>query len=337
MRQQTETREEIQVILDSWDEAGDINDPLPQPEPGAEPGTPTPTKADNATQADNQSGSLTLPAAHQQLHHLELNHNTILVKQFWRQFTIKDAVTHMLKVWDDINVATIRRSWKIIAPSFVQDVIDSEAQDLRDSVARAVEVAREVPCFQSVTEDEVLAINSEGDTQSVIGIVAGLVIEDELAQAQEQPIMEENVESEYSGHTLSLILASAENLKQVFIENEKSKMKKAEFVLQIDAALRYYKELHQGMINKRKQTIITRYICPATSTTTDVTDLPDFPLPGPSGEPRAGPSGEPGPSEIIIDEFTVFMRDVHAFRRSSRAINILTGHAPVDGEDTNSK
>ena len=208
-------------------------------------------------------------------------------------------------------------------------VIDNEAQNLRDSVARAVEVAREVPSFESVTENEVLAINSEGDTQSVECIVAGLVIEDELAQAQDQPIMEKNVESEYSGHTLSLILASADNLKQVVIENEKSKMKKAEFVLQIDAALRYYKELHQDMINKRKQTIITRYIRPATSTTTDTTELPDFPLPG--------PSGEPDPSEVTIDEFTVFMRDVHAFRRSSRAINILIGHAPDDGEDTDSE
>ena len=51
-------------------------------------------------------------------------------------------------------------------------------------MARAVEVAKEVPGFQSVTEDEVLSINSEDDTQSVEGIVAGLVIEDKLAQAQ---------------------------------------------------------------------------------------------------------------------------------------------------------
>ena len=38
-----------------------------------------------------------------------------------------------------------------------------------------------------MTEDEVLAINSEDDTQSVEDIVGGLVIEDELAQAQENP------------------------------------------------------------------------------------------------------------------------------------------------------
>ena len=81
------------------------------------------------------------------------------------------------------NVRTIGCSWKKVAPSFVQDVIDSEAQDLHDSVARAVEVAG----FESVTKDEALAINSEGGTQSVEGIVTGLVIEDELAQAQEHP------------------------------------------------------------------------------------------------------------------------------------------------------
>ncbi|KAK3882463.1 hypothetical protein Pcinc_013170 [Petrolisthes cinctipes] len=95
MRQQTETGEEIQEILDSGDEAGDIDDPLPEPA-GGEP------------------------------------------------------------------------------------------------VTRAVEVAREVPGFESVTEEEILAINSEGDNQSVEGIVSGLVIEDELAQ--QEPIMEENVE-----------------------------------------------------------------------------------------------------------------------------------------------
>ena len=83
------------------------------------------------------------------------------------------------------SVRTIWRSWKKVASSFVQDVIDSE--DLRDSVARAVEVAKEVPGFESMTEDEDLVINSECDTQSVEGIVAVLVIEDELAQAHIHP------------------------------------------------------------------------------------------------------------------------------------------------------
>ena len=81
------------------------------------------------------------------------------------------------------SVRTVGCSLKKVAPSFIQDIIDSEAQDLRDSVARAVEVAREVPGFEFVTEDEVLVINSEGDTQSV----ADLVIEDDLVQAQEHP------------------------------------------------------------------------------------------------------------------------------------------------------
>ncbi|KAK3890069.1 hypothetical protein Pcinc_005984 [Petrolisthes cinctipes] len=297
MRQQTETGEEIQAVLDSGDEAGDIDDPLPEPA-GGEPGTGTPH-----TQTDGDDQSARSFASH---HHLAPNPNAISVKQFWRQFTIKDAVTHLLKAWEDINVATIRHSWKKVAPSFVKNVIESEAQDLRDSVTRAVEV----PGFESVTEEEILAINSEGDNQSVEGIVSGLVIEDELAQ--QEPIMEENVESEYSCHQLSLILASAENLKQVVLQNEKSKMKQAEFVLQFDSTLRYYKQLHQRMVNKRKQ-MITRYLPSTTSTTTDGAnssqshESPASPLPG---EPQ------PGPSEVTNDEFTGFMRDVDVFRKS---------------------
>ena len=53
------------------------------------------------------------------------------------------------------SVRIIWRSWKKVAPSFVPDVIVSEAQDLRDSVAGAVEVAKEMPGFESVAEDEV--------------------------------------------------------------------------------------------------------------------------------------------------------------------------------------
>ncbi|KAK3875317.1 hypothetical protein Pcinc_019811 [Petrolisthes cinctipes] len=331
MRQQTETGEEIQAILDSGDEAGDIDDPLPEPA-GGEPGTSTPP-----TQPDGDDQSARSSAPH---HHLAPNPNAISVKQFWRQFTIKDVVTHMLKAWEDINVATIRHSWKKVAPSFVKNVIESEAQDLHDSVTRAVEVARKVPGFESVTEEEILAINSEGDNQSVEGIVSGLVIEDELAQ--QEPIMKENVESEYSCHQLSLILASAENLKQVVLQNEKSKMKQAEFVLQLDSTLRYYKQLYQRMVNKRKQTMITSYLPLTTSTITDGADSsqshesPASPLPG---EPQPGPSGEPWPgsSEVTNDEFTGFMRDVDVFRKSSRAINILTGPATGDGGDTDSE
>ena len=40
------------------------------------------------------------------------------------------------------SVGIIWHYWKKVAPSFVQDVIDSEAQDLRESVAGAVEVLR---------------------------------------------------------------------------------------------------------------------------------------------------------------------------------------------------
>ncbi|KAK3893839.1 hypothetical protein Pcinc_002374 [Petrolisthes cinctipes] len=104
--------------------------------------------------------------------------------------------------------------------------------------------------------------------------------------------------------------------------------------------------------------MITRYLPPTTPTTTDGADssqshespaspLPGEPQPGPSGEPQpglsgepqAGPSGEPqpGPSEVTNDEFTGFMRDVDVFRKSSRAIKILTGPATGDGGDTNGK
>ncbi|KAK4306714.1 hypothetical protein Pmani_021484 [Petrolisthes manimaculis] len=372
MRQQTETGEKIQAILDSGDEAGELDDPLPEPA-GDEPGTGTsPTQPDS----DYQS------APH---HHLASNPKAISVKQFWRQFTIKDAVTHMLKAWEDINMATIRHSWKKVAPFFDQNVIEIEAQDLCDSVARAVEVAREVPEFESVTEEEILAINSEGDNHSVEGIVSGLVIKDELLQEK----------NEYSFHQLSLILASAENLKQVVLQNEKSNMKQVEFVLQLDSTLRYYKHLYQRMVNKRKQTMISRYLPPTTSTTMDATDSsqshespasppdssqshespaspPDSsqshespaspPDSSQSHESAASPldlsqshespaspldlsqshespaspldlsqshespaSPHPGPSEVTNNEFTGFMRDVNIFRKSSRAINILTG------------
>ncbi|KAK3863248.1 hypothetical protein Pcinc_030962 [Petrolisthes cinctipes] len=141
MRQQTETGEEIQAILDSGDdETGDIDDPLPEPA-GGEPGMGTPP-----TQTDGNDQSALSSAPH---HHLAPNLNAISVKQFWRQFTIKDVVTHILKAWEDINVATIRHSGKKVVPSFVKNVIESEAQDLHDSVTRAVEVARQGRCRDS--------------------------------------------------------------------------------------------------------------------------------------------------------------------------------------------
>ncbi|KAK3879480.1 hypothetical protein Pcinc_015939 [Petrolisthes cinctipes] len=88
--------------------------------------------------------------------------------------------------------------------------------------------------------------------------------------------------------------------------------------------------------------MITRYLPPTTSTTTDganssqsheslASPLPGEPQPVSSGEPQ------PGPSEVTNDEFTGFMRDVDVFRKSSRAINILTGTATGDGEDTDSE
>ena len=56
------------------------------------------------------------------IENLEPSAHTDSVVEFWRKFTIKDAVDAFLKAWASITKANVRHAWRRVAPFFSEGV-----------------------------------------------------------------------------------------------------------------------------------------------------------------------------------------------------------------------
>ena len=54
------------------------------------------------------------------------------IHQFWRCFTVKDAIGYMLRAWESILTATVRHCWKHLTLQLCGDE-DSEVQRAADA------------------------------------------------------------------------------------------------------------------------------------------------------------------------------------------------------------
>ena len=68
------------------------------------------------------------------------NPQLVTVHQFWRRFTVKDAIDHLLCAWESISTATVQHGWKHITPHLCGDE-DSEVQCAADALSDAVMAA----------------------------------------------------------------------------------------------------------------------------------------------------------------------------------------------------
>ncbi|KAK4325626.1 hypothetical protein Pmani_003795 [Petrolisthes manimaculis] len=217
--------------------------PPPQATPG--PATPAPGLASH-------------PA-----HLLQPNPDVMTVKEFWRCFTIKDAVDNMLESWKEISVATIQRSWEKLTPHLVEDRHTQGAQMLEDAVNLAVEAARQVPGFGAVTREEIEDINRQGDEQTPENIAQTVDIEAALrAEAAATPQEAMQVDNDYKMSDLSAVLALGEALKTKVMEIETTQLRRIDWSNNFESLMRFYNESYQQGLNARAQSLITRYLRP---------------------------------------------------------------------------
>ncbi|XP_068244852.1 uncharacterized protein [Palaemon carinicauda] len=149
----------------------------------------------------------------------EVNEDLLTVHEFWRKFTVKHAVDHLMKAWEGLNVATIRHGWLKLAPHLVPP-ITQPIQQSRDVLAAAVQEARLVPGFGDVAEDDLLEIHAGGEEATEEDIISAAAVEDTLQQEPQQQPTDDAAPKDLSMHQVSSILAVIDILKSTIAENE---------------------------------------------------------------------------------------------------------------------
>ncbi|XP_066971887.1 uncharacterized protein [Macrobrachium rosenbergii] len=233
----------------------------------------------------------------------EENEDFLSVHQYWRQFTVRHAIDHLMAAWGKINVATVRHGWLKLVPHLVTPNVSTQPlQRSADVLSAAVHEACLVLGFGDIAEDELLQIHAEGEAATEEDIMSAAAVEDTLQQEpQQQPTDEDTGPKELSLRAVSSILAAVNNLKSVIAEHEICEVRKAEMVQSANQAFRFYSDLHILKQNKLRQALITTFVMPNGSEDTN-----DPPVPKTSNGSQTLPSAEELFTEDEIEEFEVF-------------------------------
>ena len=254
LRAKTETNEEIRQI-EAEDLYGDldIDEPLPDNPPEDDLPDPTPDEGPVAP---------------------EMN-----VRQFWRQFTIRNAVDFLIPSWNDINEATVNHAWKYLVPHLVSQEVHNQVQQVADSERAVVAAAQAVAGCQDVTVEEVRELTQE--EESAQSAMQRVDEEDQLAR-ERKPGESQAVQvlQGPSMCNLANILFGVDTLKDIIGNNDNDTLRVEEICNSIDNTIRYYADKHRDGVNKRTQSLITKFVrCPAPA---QPFNLPADPRPGPS-------------------------------------------------------
>ena len=217
LRQATETNAEVEAIMRGSDDENDEMDELPD--------------------LDEE-----VPQA------------AMTVFEFWRKFTVKDAVDNLLAAWQDVTPACVRHGWRKLTPHLCED--DMAVGELAQEVATAVAAAREVPGFGEVSEVEVLGLDQDViTTQDVIDQAA---VEDRLQEELQTREEGEGDETPavgpvtFSRSALAKALACFDDFQSALIECDPSERMSAEALLEMRKPLRRYEEILAKLVNESK-------------------------------------------------------------------------------------
>ena len=197
------------------------------------------------------------------------NPKAISIHQYWREFTVRNAIDFLLKAWDEINMPTVRHAWRPLVPHLVADERGGrgQVQTHSDSLMEAAAAACHVPGFENVTAEEINEVNTAGDTMTPEVIMDVATVEDVLENENKSTEVEAPPPGELTMQQLSTILAGVDTFKECITENENCNVRITEMMHQMDKVMRYYTDLHSKKVNERRQTLITKFIrTPAAAT-----------------------------------------------------------------------
>ncbi|KAK3894001.1 hypothetical protein Pcinc_002209 [Petrolisthes cinctipes] len=181
----------------------------------------------------------------------------ISVKQFWRNFNVKNAVDYMTDAWKSITTDTVKHAWHPL----LQDLIPpSSKQQRKDKLLReAVEAARHIPApgFNEVDEALVLEMMQPQET-----ITAEEIVEDGELQMEVEE--EENREENRKDDKLT---AGYLSRKITDLTEMEEFMRRTSDTQCLEKVLPMIQKLNQELsdiyvkkVNDRRQTVITKYL-----------------------------------------------------------------------------
>ncbi|XP_029781484.1 CENPB DNA-binding domain-containing protein 1 [Suricata suricatta] len=175
--------------------------------------------------------------------------DTAMIREFWRNYSIMDAVDNIAVAWEQLRPATMNSVWKKIWPECVQFQSVSQTDNISQLQQNIVTLAKNV-AFEDVVEADVdhLLRSHEEDLSN-----------EELMQLEQQPAGEEDNDDapaalrQLTTEKLSAALSHFEAGLQVLTSNSPNDAWKLKVSKAINDAINCYRELYNEKKRRLKQ------------------------------------------------------------------------------------
>ncbi|KAK4312557.1 hypothetical protein Pmani_016023 [Petrolisthes manimaculis] len=181
----------------------------------------------------------------------------ISVKQFWRNFNVKNAVDYMTDAWKSITTDTVKHAWHPLLPDLIPP---SSKQQRKDKLLReAVQAARHIPApgFNEVNEALVLEMMQPHET-----ITAEEIVEDGELQmeVEEEENREENrKDNKITAGYLSRKITDLTEMEE-FMRCTSDTQCLEKVLPMIQKLNQELSDIYLKKVNDRRQTVITKYL-----------------------------------------------------------------------------
>ena len=227
LRSKTETCEEIQEIrAEDLDGDADIDEPIPEP---------------------------VLPPDAPQVLTPEMT-----VCEFWRKFTVKQALELIHLSWQEINEDTIHHAWRALVPHLCPTHPGRRVQAVHEVEQAVLAAAHGVAGCEEVTTEELQALIQE-ESECADACMQRVDSEAEQVENQVQEEPSPMLQQEMTMRNLSNILLCVTQLKEAIASNETDPFKGEEMCSHLDKLFREYSDKHRDGVNQRKQALITKF------------------------------------------------------------------------------
>ena len=179
---------------------------------------------------------------------INCDESQVVVKNFWKKFSILDAIEHIDNSWKEIQNSTLNKSWSKLLPQVVRSdgssVKEASYEKCVQSLLRlGMEIGGE--WFAGLTESEIADLVQKDSVPFSAEDIDNLLTE-ELEILEEQP-------------TETKILSLIEDATTEAVANDPIVIRSLKFKYECEKAVQIYQELYTKMERRVKQKSLKDY------------------------------------------------------------------------------
>ncbi|XP_058809920.1 tigger transposable element-derived protein 1-like [Phymastichus coffea] len=182
-----------------------------------------------------------------------------VVRQYWKMFSIMDAINFVEEAWTEVKLTTVNQSWKKLLPEVVAASDAEQQSNYQDTVREVIALAREVEGegFQDLEESEVLDLVEERTdlTPEEIEVLSNNPPEEETEEGLTRTTSETIFDAKAVVEIINLINMASEQA----VQKDPIMVRSLNFKRQCDLAILIYDELYRDILRRAKQAKLTYY------------------------------------------------------------------------------